>query len=101
MPSGTANFAGPDEAGSSLLAQAVFETEGVVGVFLGSDFITVTKSENDEWDLMKPLILGAIMGHFQFRDIWNYPIGLRTDRHARGILHLEWESLQGKSTVRS
>ena len=65
METGTANFAAPDEANRSPLAQSLFATEGVTGVFLGADFITVTKSDDKEWDVMKPLILGAIMEHFQ------------------------------------
>ena len=65
MEKGTANFAGPDEAGRSPLAQTLFATEGVTGVFLGADFITVTKSGDRDWEVMKPLILGAIMEHFQ------------------------------------
>ena len=65
METGTANFAAPDEASHSPLAESLFATEGVIGVFLGADFITVTKSGDKEWDVMKPLILGAIMEHFQ------------------------------------
>ncbi|MBT3660543.1 MAG: NifU family protein [Rhodospirillaceae bacterium] len=65
MEQGTANFAAPDEAGPSPLAGSLFTTEGVIGVFLGADFITVTKSADKEWEVMKPLILGAIMEHFQ------------------------------------
>ena len=65
MEMGTANFAAPDEAGHSPLAKSLFASEGVIGVFLGSDFITVTKSGDKEWEVMKPLILGVIMEHFQ------------------------------------
>ena len=65
MGTGTANFANPDEGQSSPLAQALFAIEGIIGVFLGSDFITLTKSEGKNWDVLKPLALGAIMGHFQ------------------------------------
>ena len=65
MDQGTANFAAPDEAGRSPLAQSLFAMEGVIGVFLGSDFVTVSKSSDKDWDIMKPLILGAIMEHFQ------------------------------------
>jgi Fe-S cluster biogenesis protein NfuA len=65
METGTANFAAPDEANRSPLAHSLFAAEGVIGVFLGADFITVTKSGDKEWDVMKPLILGAIMEHFQ------------------------------------
>jgi len=65
MASGTANFAAPDEAGTSPLAQSLFANDGVIGVFLGADFITVTKSGDKDWEVMKPLILGAIMEHYQ------------------------------------
>ena len=65
MERGTANFAGPGEASRSPLAQILFGIEGVVGVFLGADFVTVTKSGDKDWDVLKPLILGAVMEHFQ------------------------------------
>ena len=58
-----ADFRGPDEAKSSPLAARLFEIEGVTGVFLGSDFISVTKGLS-EWQHLKPAILGAIMEHY-------------------------------------
>lgn len=60
---GTLELRSPDEAGRSPLAQRLFEVQGVNGVFLGSDFITVTKAGGD-WMHLKPAILGAIMEHF-------------------------------------
>ena len=45
------------------LAERLFEIEGVSGVFFGSDFIVVTKTDG-EWQQLKPAILGAIMEHF-------------------------------------
>ena len=63
MASGTAHFPDAASAARSPLAKRLFEIDGVVGVFLGSDFITVTKAE-DEWQHLKPAILGAIMDHF-------------------------------------
>ena len=65
MPVGTVNFLTVEEAANSPLAQSLFGVDGVVGVFLGFDFITVTKSNDWEWDTIKPLILGATMEHFQ------------------------------------
>jgi Fe-S cluster biogenesis protein NfuA len=63
MTEGTAHFPDVASAGRSPLAQRLFEIEGVAGVFLGSDFITVTKADA-EWQHLKPAILGAIMDHF-------------------------------------
>jgi Fe-S cluster biogenesis protein NfuA len=48
----------------SPLAAAIFEIEGVTRVFLGSDFITVTKAADIGWPHVKPFVLGAIMEHF-------------------------------------
>jgi Fe-S cluster biogenesis protein NfuA len=64
LGAGTVDFRGKDEAATSPLAQRLFGVDGVTGVFLGSDFISVTKGEADEWQHIKPAILGAIMEHY-------------------------------------
>ncbi|TCS66634.1 Fe-S cluster biogenesis protein NfuA [Primorskyibacter sedentarius] len=62
---GTADFPSADGASASPLAQRIFAVNGVVGVFFGTDFVTVTKGDETQWDHIKPSILGAIMEHFQ------------------------------------
>jgi Fe-S cluster biogenesis protein NfuA len=61
MASGTASFAEPEAARGSPLARRLFAIEGVTGVFLGHDFVTVTKSGEIDWYVLKPSVLGAIM----------------------------------------
>lgn len=61
---GGTNFTGAEMAARSPLALRLFELEGVDGVYLGGDFITITKTGDKEWETMKPLVLGAIMEHF-------------------------------------
>jgi Fe-S cluster biogenesis protein NfuA len=63
LGSGTADFRSLEEAHSSPLAERLFGVPGVSGVFLGNDFVAVTKSSG-EWPHIKPAILGAIMEHF-------------------------------------
>ncbi len=63
LDSGTAEFRAKTEASNSPLATKLFEISGVEGVFLGSDFISVTKGEA-EWQHIRPAILGAIMDHY-------------------------------------
>ena len=60
MDMGTADFPSSDGASASPLAQRLFEVEGTSGVFLGSDFVTVTKTDAVDWDHIKPALLGAI-----------------------------------------
>jgi Fe-S cluster biogenesis protein NfuA len=64
MGTGTADFASSEDAKRSPLAEHLFQIEGVSGVFLGSDFVTVTKQSDKDWHLLKPAILGAIMEHY-------------------------------------
>ena len=62
---GTADFPSLESADKSPLAKRIFATGQVTGVFFGTDFVTVTKSEAAEWQHIKPAILGAIMEHYQ------------------------------------
>tara|TARA_Y100000766_G_C18843147_1_gene574262 strand:- start:174 stop:800 length:627 start_codon:yes stop_codon:yes gene_type:complete len=64
LETGTADFTNTEEAeGRSPLASHLFGIDGVAAVFLGADFITITKSPEKEWHVLKPAILGAIMEH--------------------------------------
>ena len=65
MKKGTADFRSVGEASNSILAQNLFKIEGVEGVFFGSDFISITKSEDLDWQVLKPSILGAIADHYE------------------------------------
>ncbi len=65
LEAGTADFPSADAGEKSPLAKRIFAVGGVTGVFLGNDFVTVTKSDDVQWDHIKPAILGAIMEHFQ------------------------------------
>ena len=65
MPSGTADFRDAEGArATSPLAGRLFDVPGVTGVFLGYDFVTVTKEDEPDWQHLKPAVLGAIMEHF-------------------------------------
>jgi Fe-S cluster biogenesis protein NfuA len=63
LSNGTAEFREPEAAVASPLAQRLVSVPGVAGVFLGGDFITVTKTAG-EWQHLKPAVLGAIMEHY-------------------------------------
>jgi Fe-S cluster biogenesis protein NfuA len=63
LASGTLDMRDKAAAAQSPLAERLFGIAGVSGVFFGSDFISVTKTDA-EWQQLKPAILGAIMEHF-------------------------------------
>jgi Fe-S cluster biogenesis protein NfuA len=65
MQSGSADFPTIEAAGASPLASRIFAVEGVAGVFLGPDFVTVTKTDAVDWAHIKPGVLGAVMEHYQ------------------------------------
>ncbi len=64
MESGTADFPDSNTAQRSPLAERLFGLTGVTGVFLGADFITVSKDAGADWYQLKPAVLGIIMEHF-------------------------------------
>ena len=64
MTDGTFDATGPDAAEASPLASRLIGVPGVSGIFLGHDFISVTKSAGGDWQHLKPAILGEIMEHF-------------------------------------
>ena len=64
MDGGTRDFATPEEAEASPLAEAIFSTGEVTGVFFGRDFISVTAAPGADWRTLKPEVLGVLLDHF-------------------------------------
>jgi Fe-S cluster biogenesis protein NfuA len=63
LETGTLDMPNREAAAQSPLAEKLFDVPNVAGVFFGSDFISITKSDGD-WQQIKPAILGAIMEHY-------------------------------------
>ena len=57
-------FISQEESAASPLASALFGINGVKGVFLGADFVSITKTDDADWAVLKPQALAAIMDHF-------------------------------------
>ncbi|WP_019831454.1 NifU family protein [Sphingomonas sp. PR090111-T3T-6A] len=64
MDAGTRDFATPEEAEASPLAEALFALGDVEGVFYGRDFISVTAAPGSDWRDLKPQVLGVLLDHF-------------------------------------
>ncbi|WP_313013846.1 NifU family protein [Brevundimonas sp.] len=72
-----------DEATASPLAEALFELEGVDGVFFGADYVSVTRQpQGPEWSEMKAPILGVVMDHFVSGQALTRGAGAEADAHA-------------------
>ena len=63
LEKGVAEFKTPEEAAAEPLPKRLFGIQGVEGVFLGQDFISVSKAEDTDWSVLKPMVLGALMEH--------------------------------------
>jgi Fe-S cluster biogenesis protein NfuA len=64
MTAGTRDFASPEEADASPLAEALFALGDVTGVFFGRDFVSVTAAPGVEWPILKPDVLAILLDHF-------------------------------------
>lgn len=68
VETGTYEFETPEDAEISPLAKRLFDLGDVTGVFLGQDFVSVSKGEGADWATLKPSVLGIIMEHFTAGD---------------------------------
>ena len=64
LEKGTLEFKSQEEATANSLARKLFADANVKGVFIGKDFLTVTKSESVEWEILKPTLLSLILEYF-------------------------------------
>ncbi len=64
MSAGTREFASPEAAEASPLAQAIFDTGEVVNVFFGSDFVSVTAAPGADWGSLKSQVVAILLDHF-------------------------------------
>jgi Fe-S cluster biogenesis protein NfuA len=64
MPAGTRDFTSPEEAEASPLAEALFDTGEVTGVFFGRDFVSVTAAPGVDWSALKPQVVAVLLDHF-------------------------------------
>ena len=64
MGQGTREFASPEAAEASPLAQAIFDTGEATNVFFGGDFVTVTAAPGVSWSDLKPMVLSILLDHF-------------------------------------
>ncbi len=64
MPAGTRDFATPEDAEASPLAEALFDLGDVTGVFFGQDFISISAAPGVEWSQLKPQVVAMLLDHF-------------------------------------
>lgn len=63
LEKGTMDFQTLEAAGEAPLAQRLFTLQGVKAVFLGHDFVSVTKDEDTDWNMLKSMVMALLMEH--------------------------------------
>ena len=91
LPGGTRDYRDAAAAAESPLAQKLFSVTGVSGVFLGQDFITITKAQA-EWQHLKPAILGLIMDHY----LSGAPVLADAGRQQTGLSEEDFDEADGE-----
>lgn len=61
---GTRDFASPEDAEVSPLAEMLFALGDVTGVFFGRDFVSVTAAPGVQWADLKPQVVAILLDHF-------------------------------------
>jgi Fe-S cluster biogenesis protein NfuA len=64
MAAGSREFATPEAAEASPLAQAIFDTGEVVNVMFGAEFVSVTAAPGADWSALKPQVIAILLDHF-------------------------------------
>src|SRR5688500_13256306 len=64
MEAGGRDFPNADAAEASPLADALFATGMVDGVYFGRDFVSVSAAPTVEWDQLEPEVLSVLLDHF-------------------------------------
>lgn len=64
METGGRDFASPEAAAASPLAEAIFATGMVDGVYFGRDFVSVSAAPTVEWHDLEPEVLTLMLDHF-------------------------------------
>ncbi len=83
LKSGTLEFKTKEEATKNSLAKILFSLNNVMGVFIGKDFLTITKSDEVEWEMLKPTILSAILDFFSSGGLIETDVSQKTDSKAK------------------
>ncbi|MBA3666930.1 MAG: NifU family protein [Sphingomonas sp.] len=64
MEAGGRDFPNADAAEASPLAEALFATGQVDGVYFGRDFVSVSAAPTVEWELLEPDVISVLLDHF-------------------------------------
>ena len=69
LETGTANFPNKESSNNSPLAKSLFEIDSVQEVFIGKDFITVSKTPDTTWETIYNKIFDVINKHFESGEV--------------------------------
>lgn len=76
LKSGTKDYSSEADAQNAPLALRLFSLTGVNRVFLTTDFVSVSKADDTDWSMLKPMVLAVLMEHLST----NQPIVMPEDK---------------------
>ena len=90
LEKGAVNIArAADAAAKSPLAQKLFGVPGICGVMIGSNFVTVTKAEEGDWDVVHKSSSEIIESHLKAGEPVVNEAALKADAHKGGSTEIE------------
>ncbi len=63
LPAGGRDFPTAEAGSASPLARRLFGLDGVEGVYIGTDFVTATRSDAADWAVLAPQVSEALLRH--------------------------------------
>jgi len=95
LPSGTRDYASVNDASKAPLAQRLFALTGVARVFLSHDFVSVSKADDTDWSMLKPMVLAVLMEHLST----NQPIILEDENPAEAQSDVEDDEITSQIKI--
>jgi Fe-S cluster biogenesis protein NfuA len=80
LETGAANFTSADKTETSPLAKKLFSVGGVTGVMIGRNFVTVSKGETGDWELIHQNVMDTVTRHLEAGE----PAVLKTEGTSAG-----------------
>ena len=99
MKQGTVDYRNQTEAKNAPMALDLFKIKGIEGVFFGSDFISITKNNDLDWEMIKNPIIEIITNYFESTDFLNNALNTESYLDNMPFTQNMYEEYMQKSSI--